>query len=109
MAAITAEDIEDIRDWVGVEPADSVIEAAWARAGEHSDRTALVILRRRRADLIATPGKFSVEGDYSQDTTANLDRLDRQIARLERLVPGETDESTGGYSTVFLTRDGAGR
>lgn len=107
MAAITDADIEDIRDWTGSQPSDQVITETWDRVGEGVDKTALAILRRRRADL--GPEKWSVQGDYSEESTKAVDRLDRQIARLERLVPGEIDESAGGYSTVFLTRDGAGR
>lgn len=101
MAATTA-DLEAIRSWVGDTPSDSSIQSTWVAAGETVEATALSILRRRRANLVADPLKFGADGDWSQDATANLKALDADIATLDSLV--STVDLSGGLPTVTTSK-----
>ncbi len=82
-------DIEAVRDWVGSKPDDPAVNAILARFDGQShtvERAALSILLRREAD--GGPAKWSVDGDYSQDASANLKALQARIARL-RAITGD--------------------
>lgn len=72
-----------VREWVGSLPEDGDIEDALVRHDDDAKRAALAILRVRRADLVASAAKWAVDGDYSQDATANIKALDAVIGRLE--------------------------
>jgi hypothetical protein len=105
---ITADDLAEVREWVGAEPADDIVEAAWARKGTVV-ATALAILRARRADILAGPTRWAVGSDYSQEHTAEaIKALNAQIDQLETLDP---DDKGGGYgmSVSYLERCGTGR
>lgn len=75
--AITDDELAAIRDHVGAVPSDADIAAYWERLGTVED-VALVIIRRRLADLRARAAKFSAEGDYSEDFSENIKALERQ-------------------------------
>jgi hypothetical protein len=80
--AITAEQLAEVRDWVGSTPDDGEVGDTFDALGSVRD-TIRRILRRRRADLIANPAQFSVPGEYSQNTGDNLKYLDALIASLD--------------------------
>lgn len=101
MAQLTHAQIAAIREWVG--PTDVVkqedLTASW---NIHADINLVsrAILRTRRARILASAAKFSVEGDYSEDNTETLRRLDTDIADLSTLIdgatiPGEDPTATG--------------
>lgn len=94
----------DLLDWIGqVEPGEDPDAVLQVRGTV--ERTALSILRRRRAVL--GPQKWSLSGDYSQDDAgATVAWLDGQIARLEELT-GESDGS--GLRTGRVVRRQPGR
>ena len=54
---------------------------------------------KRLADLLALPASFSVAGEYSQSTAANIDAITKRLAQL---APYDDDEDTipGGAVTV---------
>lgn len=99
---LLADDLARIREWVGSSPDDGDVATVYERVGEDPLAAALSILRTRRADMLAEPATWAVSGEYSQSTKDNLAALDRQIADLETLVPGES--TSGLISTVQLVR-----
>lgn len=106
--ALDAAILDQVRDWVGSTPDDATIEARYNQSAgdEHPvEATALAILRRRRADMVASPAEWRLDGDYQQKTEANIAALDAQIADLERIV------ATGGgmVTTSQLVRCDTGR
>lgn len=103
--ALTADVLDQIREWVGSEPSDVDVETVWERKGS-VDGAALSILRTRRADLLAGPATWAVAGEYSESNAENLKRLDAQISALERLA-GEPGADL--IDTVQLVRCDTGR
>lgn len=93
--------IQIAREWVGSQPDDATLTAEIAAWGG-ALRASLAILRARRADLIASPAKWAVVDDYSQDVGDNLAALADQISRLEPLVPGETSDPLGWSSNEII-------
>jgi hypothetical protein len=84
--ALDATTLAQIRDWVGSTPDDDTIEATFGRADTGTaDLTALAILKKRRADLLANPTAFELVGDYREDRGKNLEALNAQIAELAAL------------------------
>jgi hypothetical protein len=101
--------IYKVRAWCGSAPDDAQVAVALSAADGDVHGAALAILRARRADMVSVgPGKFAVEGDYSQEyTEAQLKRLDAAIVQLETLAPD--DPAARGYSVAYLERCGNGR
>jgi hypothetical protein len=98
----------ELRAWTGSLPDREELEERWRLAGESVYRAALAILRERRADLLASPARWAVEGDYSQDSSGNLAQLNAQIAQLETLA--EDPAATSSALTVsYMVRDRCGR
>lgn len=102
--------VDQVRDHVGSEPDDIAVGDALARCEDSPLRAALSILRRRRSDLIESPGKLSVDQDYSREITkVQLDALDAQIAEVVRLIDaedgviGDDDTSLTPVTTAFLS------
>jgi hypothetical protein len=101
--------IEQVRDHVGSEPDDLAVEDALTRQEDDVLRAALSILLRRRADLISSPGKLSVDQDYSRETTkVQLDALNERIAEVLRLIDLEDgvegDEDASALPAVSVAR-----
>lgn len=73
---LTADDLAEVRKLVGsaTPPTDADLDAIYDRLGTVAD-VALEVLQGRYADLLAGPAKYSVEGDFSVDATANLKAL----------------------------------
>lgn len=103
--SLTANDLDEIREWVGSEPGDADVEIVYGRTGSVVG-AALSILRTRRADLLAGPATWAVAGEYSESNAENLKRLDAQISALERLA-GEPGADL--IDTVQLVRCDTGR
>ena len=102
----TAADLATIRSWCGSDvgaPGDQFdtddIDARLARLGT-ADQVALELLRARRADMVMSPAKISVDGDFSQDATESIRALDRQIATLEALVARAAGEGATSLSLM---------
>lgn len=97
--------LAQIRDHVGSTPDDATIEATWLRDDVGTaDLAALSILRRRLADLEASPETFNVQGDYSQSTGKNLDALAKKIADLETVCGVGASALTVGRLTRIQGR-----
>lgn len=91
-------DLETVRDHVGSTPDDSAIYGALNRFPatdpQRAVKAALVILRRRLADIEADYASFSVEGDASWSRTGDQTAgLRARIGRLERLC-GDAETAT---------------
>jgi hypothetical protein len=85
--ALDAATLDAIREWVGSTPDDTTVESTYQRTGVGTvERAALAILRKRRADMVASPAEWDLTGDYSQKTGKNLDELDKLIAALEGIT-----------------------
>lgn len=83
--AVDAATIDAIREWVGSAPDDNTVESTYNRTGT-VELAALRILRQRRADLLAQPAEWDLDGDYGQRVGKNLDELAAQIAALEAIT-----------------------
>ena len=88
--ALAAGVLEDIRQWVGSNPADSVLETKYLRLGT-VEAVALQVLRARLADMVADPARFQVDGDASWSFERNMSELRKSITQLEALTPPPTD------------------
>ena len=90
---MTADQILDVRDWVGLTPTDAELQVLYTRVGSVY-AVALSVLRARRSalreTLAARPSKFSASGDYSEDRTNDRTIYDSDIARLQDLVTAES-------------------
>lgn len=75
-------------------PEPDLVEALERSSGDVLG-AALSILRARYADMVATPAKWSVAGDYEEDHSANLAALSNLISSLEV-------EASAGVSTVTV-------
>ena len=88
--------IDDVRDWVGSTPDDATITAHLGDLDDDVHLTAARILRRRRADMVANPAKWSVDGDWSQETAKHqFDAIDEMLRRLGAITGDPTDEPAG--------------
>lgn len=86
MAELAAEQIEEIRDEVGDTPPDADLQAVYDRV-ESVGATIYSVLARRLANLRAAPASFSISGEYSQNTQANIAALEAQLARWSAYAP----------------------
>ena len=95
---LTADEILDVRDWVGLLPTDAELQVLHTRHGSVYS-VSLSILRGRRSALRETlanrPSKFSASGDYSEDRTNDRTIYDSDINRLEDLVTAATGYDLG--------------
>ncbi len=104
---MTDTDLAHIRDEVGDDPTDLVLDDYFDELA-HWMPVAIRVLKRRRAN--ATAGwqqtkAFSLDGVLSVGlATADLANLNAQIARLEALWAAEDDDPTTGVTTARITR-----
>lgn len=101
-------DLAHIRDEVGDEPDDSTIDDWFDELG-HWLPVAIRVLKRRRANAAAggqQTKSFSIDGVLSVGlSTADLSKLDDQIARLEALWAAEqAGQPVGGVTTARIGR-----
>lgn len=81
---MTEEELALIRDIIGdtTPPTDADLEDYYEQLDGDVYGVARKVLKRRLANLTAAPSSFSVPGEYSQSTTANIATLERQLADL---------------------------
>ncbi len=86
-AALTADQLAEIRSWIGdaTPPTDDDLADAFERLGSTGD-VALEVLRGRYAASLAGPAKWSVEGDFSIDNSANIALLAKHLKALEGTI-----------------------
>lgn len=98
MADLTATQLAWLRDKIGDEPADDVLQGYYDSTGSVRD-TAITVLGQRRRALLDSSLKVSVSGVASIDNTENVKAIERDIAALAKLDDDPTDEEgedTGG-------------
>lgn len=81
--ALSTADLKYLRTKVGSRepPTDADLQDGYDRLGI-LDAVAREILEIRLADLLADPASFSVSGEYSQDTSANIRELRETLGSL---------------------------
>lgn len=104
---ITPATVDEVRDHTGTTPCDDDIFDALNRYPDTDphrvERAALVILRRRLADMEAGPTSFSIEGDASWTVTdGQRAALRARIIRLERVI-GDDENATGALPAMTQT------
>jgi hypothetical protein len=102
---LTAAQLAEIRDWVTWDPpTDSDLQATYTGLGF---QWAVVVryLRRRLQEFIANPAQFSLPGDYSQNTAANISALRDSLSRAEGLLAVEMAEAGSGGVARLSRRD----
>ena len=104
---MTDSDLAHIRDEVGDDPTDTVLDDFFDELG-HWLPVAIRVLKRRRANASAggqETKSFSLDGVLSVGlSTANLTNLDQQITRLEAQWAAENGADTDGVTTARITR-----
>lgn len=78
---MTADQIIAARRQVGNAPDDATLNATYDRLLD-VDAVVLEVLEIRLAELLRKPAQFSVPGEYSQSTDANIKALTERIASL---------------------------
>lgn len=96
---LTAEQLRVVRTWVGTRtPSDAELDEIFDRRGSSLSATVEEVLKTRYADLVATPATFSVSGEYSQSTIANMKALEKLIAAVDGLDDDAIED--GGLVSV---------
>jgi hypothetical protein len=105
--ALTADDLDRARDYVGSSPDDATLQAYAADLADSWVRVALRVLRRRAADLasaqsqsLTIPGVIGV----STSQSSKLTDLRRLIGELEALLADETGEQPAGARVARVHR-----
>lgn len=94
LVPIPLADLREIRAWVGADPDLHDLEDRYEALGNVAHAVALQVLRERRAQMVLDgPGKFDASGDTSEDWTANLASIERQITALEGSVDATSTPS----------------
>lgn len=83
-------------------PSDAAISAAVASVGVQN--AAIQFLRERRATLLANPLKVTLDGDYTEDWSANVKALDALIATVAKETEAAVAAVEGGLTTGRLVR-----
>ena len=99
---LSADQLAWIRSYIGDDdpPSDADLNGIYARLNGVA-ATTVEVLRKRRAELLAGPLSFAVDG-YSQNAAANIAALDKMLSSLTIEVELETGDGTA--RTVRLTR-----
>lgn len=79
---MTDDERAEIRTWVGAEPTDAELDAIWARLEDVGD-VVRAVLRRRLADLVASPASVTIPGEVSVNTAANIKALQDRLALVD--------------------------
>lgn len=97
-----------IRDWIGTAtpPTDPELIALHDDLG--SPRAVVEsTLRRRWAEFVSNPASFGVSGQYTQNAAANIEALERALARLAGMpddLGWDEDEGVLTASTIGVQR-----
>lgn len=97
---LVTDQLKVLRRQVGDKPSDDDLDAIYERVGSLTE-TAREVLEIRLANLVANPASFSVPGEYSQDTKANMDLLNKRLSSLGDL-DNEDPTDDGSLSTVVI-------
>lgn len=108
---LPADQLAIVQQWcgtaVGVAGAavytDGDVAARIGRLGS-PQLAALQILRTQLADLLADPASIDAQGDWSQDTKANIDAYEKRIVQLEEATGQGTVTVTGLTTYTPLPR-----
>jgi hypothetical protein len=104
-SCLTAADLISVRAEIGSADASGwddskIIERGEAIGSTNPIAVALSIVREKLADLRNNaPAQWSLSGDYSENWTSNIAKIEAQIARLE----GALDETAVGGVAVATT------
>lgn len=101
---LSTNDLAEVRDWITwTPPTDDDLNAAHDTLGF---KWAVVVryLRRRLQSFIGNPAQFSVSGDYSQNTQANITALQAQLTQAEANLAVEQATFNGGVY-AYTRRD----
>lgn len=82
MALLSAVQEEYLRDHLGTAVDLGDAQDRYNRLND-VDAVIVEVLRRRIADLEATPAQFSVAGEYSQNTSENLKSLTAKLGEFQ--------------------------
>lgn len=85
---LSAEQTVELRSHIGTAdpPAQADLDARYERLGSIA-AVAVEVLRERLANFLAQPAEFDVDGDYSQDVSANIKALQAKLGELTPLIP----------------------
>jgi hypothetical protein len=81
---LTEAQLATLRRRVGNAPDDAGLQAVYDRT-ESLTETVREILEIRLANLLADPASYSIAGEYSQDTSANIKAIESALAWLGNL------------------------
>lgn len=95
MATPTADELAAIRSEIGdaEPPTDSAIETIFDRLGTVGG-VVYEITSKRLADLLASPASFTVTGEYSQSTEANIRAYSELLRKYASFAPGAFHQVT---------------
>lgn len=82
---LTADEIAQIRRWVGTQPSDADLQVVHHRH-QDPDSTALEILETRYAEMLNDPVQHSLAGEVSENWSKNIDSVRKLIDRLEAKI-----------------------
>lgn len=77
--ALSEDDLILIRRDIGDKPDDGAVEEVYDRLGGDIEGTIDEILETRLATMLASPAQFSIPGEYSQSTDANIRALQEKV------------------------------
>lgn len=101
---LSTADLAEARDWITWDPpSDADLNTAHDSLGL---KWAVVVrfLRRKLQSYIGNPAQFSISGDYSQSTAANIAALQAQLSQAEANLAVEQATLDGGLY-AFTRRD----
>lgn len=89
---LTPADLAWVRGHIGdsTPPSDDDLNDAFDLLGSRS-AVALDVWRKRRAEFASRPAKMDLDGEVSQDTSANVKMIDTILDDPELYDPGEDD------------------
>lgn len=79
--SLTEDQLVQIRRQIGNKPDDASLNSIYDRTGD-LDELVLEVLETRLANLESSPAQFTVVGEYSQDTSKNIEALRLQVGTL---------------------------
>jgi hypothetical protein len=78
---LSEDQLVSIRRHVGDQPDDAALNSIFDRVGD-VDELVLEVLQIRLANLEANPTQFTVVGEYSQDSSKNLEALTAKVGSI---------------------------
>lgn len=82
-------------------PTDADLDGKYDRLGSPVE-VAIEVLRGRLADFLAAPAKWSLDGEFDSDGSANIKALSSQIARLEASMVAATVDEDALPGTLLI-------